>query len=291
MLLAAQTYTAEQLHAAGGIHRLGTLDDAVAWAHELSRLAPLTIAGHKLGLEHAASNPAVDDDFEAARSRGVGERRRRGGPDRLPRQAPPELHRPLTTIGSEPCSEVRREQPVDVLEEEVQHDHERDDPDQQADPVTLRLPAQQVRPDADRRQQQPPQCHLAVGAGVAEPSLGERVGDPVVDLLVVEFGWALIVGSSGPMDAVPSAGVSSAGASSTSAVSGSTTVFDGSDRRRRRLVERTSVVDRRLGDDCPVEPSGSSSAKMMMRSRAVYFGWHDVSVSVALVGSVVAITW
>jgi enoyl-CoA hydratase len=68
MLLAAQTYTAEQLHAAGGIHRLGTLDDAVAWAHELSRLAPLTIAGHKLGLEHAAVEPGLDDDFEAARS-------------------------------------------------------------------------------------------------------------------------------------------------------------------------------------------------------------------------------
>jgi enoyl-CoA hydratase len=68
MLLAAQTYTAEQLHAAGGIHRLGTLDDAVAWAHELSHLAPLTIAGHKLGLEHAAVEPGLDEDFEAART-------------------------------------------------------------------------------------------------------------------------------------------------------------------------------------------------------------------------------
>ncbi len=68
MLLAAQTYTAEQLHAAGGIHRLGTLDDAVAWAHELSRLAPLTIAGHKIGLEHAQAEPGEDAEFEAARS-------------------------------------------------------------------------------------------------------------------------------------------------------------------------------------------------------------------------------
>lgn len=68
MLVAAQTYTAEQLHGTGGIHRLGTLDDALAWAHELSRLAPLTIAGHKLGLERSTPEPAVDDLFEAARS-------------------------------------------------------------------------------------------------------------------------------------------------------------------------------------------------------------------------------
>jgi enoyl-CoA hydratase len=68
MLLAAQTYTAEQLHASGGVHRLGTLDEAVSWAHELARLAPLTIAGHKLGLERAVAEPDLDDDFEAARS-------------------------------------------------------------------------------------------------------------------------------------------------------------------------------------------------------------------------------
>ncbi len=68
MLLAAQTYTGEQLHATGGVHRLGTLEDAVAWAHELARLAPLTIAGHKLGLERAALEPVPDDAFEAARS-------------------------------------------------------------------------------------------------------------------------------------------------------------------------------------------------------------------------------
>jgi enoyl-CoA hydratase len=68
MLLAAQTYTAEQLHLTGGIHRLGTLDDAVAWAHELSRLAPLTISGHKIGLEHAQPEPGADQLFEAARS-------------------------------------------------------------------------------------------------------------------------------------------------------------------------------------------------------------------------------
>ena len=68
MLLAAETYSAEHLHRTGGIHRLGTLADAVEWAHQLSRLAPLTIAGHKLGLERAGIEPPVDDLFEAARS-------------------------------------------------------------------------------------------------------------------------------------------------------------------------------------------------------------------------------
>lgn len=68
MLLAAQTYTAEQLHVTGGIHRLGGLDDAITWAHQLSRLAPLTITGHKIGLERSMPEPAIDDVFEAARS-------------------------------------------------------------------------------------------------------------------------------------------------------------------------------------------------------------------------------
>ena len=68
MLLAAETYSAEQLHRAGGIHRLGGLEDAVDWAHELARLAPLTNAGHKLGLERAGNDAPVDEHFEAARS-------------------------------------------------------------------------------------------------------------------------------------------------------------------------------------------------------------------------------
>ena len=68
MLLAAATYTGAQLHATGGVHRLGGLDDAIAWAHELADLAPLTIAGHKLGLEHAITESTDDEEFEIARS-------------------------------------------------------------------------------------------------------------------------------------------------------------------------------------------------------------------------------
>ena len=69
MLLAAETFDAERLHALGAVHRLGGLDDALAWAGELDRLAPLTVAGHKVALERSARPPAVDELVEAARAR------------------------------------------------------------------------------------------------------------------------------------------------------------------------------------------------------------------------------
>jgi enoyl-CoA hydratase len=55
MLLGAETFSAERLFHNGTIHRLGDLEAALIWAEELSRLAPLTIAGHKLALEHSTS--------------------------------------------------------------------------------------------------------------------------------------------------------------------------------------------------------------------------------------------
>lgn len=68
MLLAAQTYTAEQLHHSGGVHRLGTLADALVWAQQLAELAPLTIAAHKEALEGLAPPPGADATFEALRA-------------------------------------------------------------------------------------------------------------------------------------------------------------------------------------------------------------------------------
>ena len=59
MLLSAEAYTAERLAVLGAVHRLGDLTTALDWAGEIARLAPLTIRGHKLALEHAAS-PGVD---------------------------------------------------------------------------------------------------------------------------------------------------------------------------------------------------------------------------------------
>jgi enoyl-CoA hydratase len=68
MLLGAETYTAERLHASGGIHRLGGLDHALAWADQLAALAPLTIAGHKLALEHRTPEPPTVESVEEARA-------------------------------------------------------------------------------------------------------------------------------------------------------------------------------------------------------------------------------
>ncbi len=52
MLLAAVTYTGDDAHRLGFVQRIGVLDDAVAWATAIAELAPLSLAGHKLVLEH-----------------------------------------------------------------------------------------------------------------------------------------------------------------------------------------------------------------------------------------------
>lgn len=62
MLLGAETFNAERLYAAGAVHRLGSLDDALAWAAELATLAPLSIAAHKLALERAGLPAGADAD-------------------------------------------------------------------------------------------------------------------------------------------------------------------------------------------------------------------------------------
>ncbi len=67
MLLAAQTYRADQLHQSGGIHRLGTLEEALVWASEIAALAPLTMATHKLALETSGAPPETHELVENAR--------------------------------------------------------------------------------------------------------------------------------------------------------------------------------------------------------------------------------
>jgi enoyl-CoA hydratase len=64
MLLAANTWNAEQLTENGFVQRIGGLDQALAWAAEIAGLAPLSIAAHKLMLERAPY-----DDIEWARAR------------------------------------------------------------------------------------------------------------------------------------------------------------------------------------------------------------------------------
>jgi len=71
MLLTATTYTGAQLAGLGSVHRLGTLDDALAWASEIAQLAPLTISGHKIALESTAGIPGVDELVRAAREKAM----------------------------------------------------------------------------------------------------------------------------------------------------------------------------------------------------------------------------
>jgi enoyl-CoA hydratase len=58
MLLAAQTWNAEQLNASGFVHRIGDLERALVWAEEIAGLAPLSIAAHKLMLQDAPTSAA-----------------------------------------------------------------------------------------------------------------------------------------------------------------------------------------------------------------------------------------
>ncbi|HEY8526359.1 MAG TPA: enoyl-CoA hydratase [Acidimicrobiales bacterium] len=51
MLLAADVLTGEDAYRLGLVQRLGTLDDALAWAEEIAALAPLSIQAHKAALE------------------------------------------------------------------------------------------------------------------------------------------------------------------------------------------------------------------------------------------------
>jgi enoyl-CoA hydratase len=72
MLLAAEIYSGEDAARLGFVQRLGDLDDALGWADEVAALAPLTIAGHKLALNHLempvgrGDEPGVHAALEAA---------------------------------------------------------------------------------------------------------------------------------------------------------------------------------------------------------------------------------
>jgi enoyl-CoA hydratase len=68
MLLGAETYRGDRLHASGAVHRLGGLDEALGWAAEIAGLAPLSIVAHKVGLEVDGSGDA-HETFEEARRR------------------------------------------------------------------------------------------------------------------------------------------------------------------------------------------------------------------------------
>lgn len=66
MLLAAETLDGERAHALGFVQRIGDLTTALEWASAIAKLAPLTIAGHKLTLERAPDDPAIAEAFARA---------------------------------------------------------------------------------------------------------------------------------------------------------------------------------------------------------------------------------
>jgi len=74
MCLAAETYSGEQAQGLGLVQRLTSsdalIDDALAWAAAIAELAPLTIAGFKVGLNEAEGvtdwSPAYRNAFEKA---------------------------------------------------------------------------------------------------------------------------------------------------------------------------------------------------------------------------------
>ena len=63
LMLAAETFDRETALDMGLADRPGTLDDAVAWAHEIAQFAPLTLAHNKLIL-----NGSTEDDAAIATS-------------------------------------------------------------------------------------------------------------------------------------------------------------------------------------------------------------------------------
>jgi enoyl-CoA hydratase len=61
MLLGAEILSGDRAHEVGLVQRLGHLDAALAWAAEIAALAPRSLVGHKLGLDHAARVDAAPD--------------------------------------------------------------------------------------------------------------------------------------------------------------------------------------------------------------------------------------
>lgn len=63
VMLAADTIDRDEALACGLADRPGTLDDAVAWAHELARLAPMSLAYNKTVLNGTADDAAITEQF------------------------------------------------------------------------------------------------------------------------------------------------------------------------------------------------------------------------------------
>jgi enoyl-CoA hydratase len=72
LLLTVDRCSGERAHQVGLVHRLGEVGEALGWAAEIAGLAPLTIAGHKIGLEAVAARQPADPRFREAFERAWG---------------------------------------------------------------------------------------------------------------------------------------------------------------------------------------------------------------------------
>jgi enoyl-CoA hydratase len=66
ILIGAETVSGGDAHRLGFVQRLGTPEDAIAWAEAIANLAPLSVAGHKLILEHPDDAAAVAEAIARA---------------------------------------------------------------------------------------------------------------------------------------------------------------------------------------------------------------------------------
>ena len=66
VLLAAESLSAPDAHRLGLVQRLGDLTAALAWAAEIAALAPLSVAAHKVAVEHLDDSAVVRAAREAA---------------------------------------------------------------------------------------------------------------------------------------------------------------------------------------------------------------------------------
>lgn len=66
ILLAAETIDADEALRTGFAQRAGSAADAIAWAHRIAELAPLSVAGQKLALDRLVGRDVDADDVREA---------------------------------------------------------------------------------------------------------------------------------------------------------------------------------------------------------------------------------
>jgi enoyl-CoA hydratase len=66
LLMACSDIDGELAHARGLVDRLGSLEDAVAWAADIAGLAPLTLTYYKQALNHVGGSDLADPELLAA---------------------------------------------------------------------------------------------------------------------------------------------------------------------------------------------------------------------------------